>query len=270
MTHQGRSDGRADLRPIQREDWNERWQRQVAAEANRSNQAPSPGMEAEEAGDPILQLAEALKPFGFRWPGPQPATAPARGPSAESLFLKAGQSAAAYRHWRANTRINLRLSRLFLLMRQGWSNEAIEEAISETALASWWLSGKSTDWCMDPVHHKVTRSFVTFLKTPAEAIEAEWRARQQQATPKPYPKPAAPSTAASPKVLSSSEVVAQLPEHSINAFRKQLVRAAHKFKDSGQKAPVPLGGAGKGWALVRLGKGGHGGGHLLQRLSANP
>jgi len=143
MTHQGRSDRRADLRPIQREDWNERWQRQVAAEANRSNQAPSPGIEAEEAGDPILQLAEALKPFGFRWPGPQPATAPARGPSAESLFLKAGQSAAAYRHWRANTRINLRLSRLFLLMRQGWSNEAIEEAISETALASWWLSGNS-------------------------------------------------------------------------------------------------------------------------------
>ena len=31
-------------------------------------------------------------------------------------------------------------------MRQGWSTEAIQDAISDVALASWWLSGEAVNW----------------------------------------------------------------------------------------------------------------------------
>lgn len=263
MTQERRLDTQADLRPIQGQDWNERWQKQIAAE-------PHPaGSNIEGGSNSLLELAEALKPFGFRWPEPKASPAAARSTSAESLFLKAGETPAAYRHWQLNTRFNLRLSRLFLLMRQGWSNEAIEDAITETALATWWLSGKWSDWCIDTVHHKVTPAFAAFLKTPHAEIEAQWRARQQTA-PRSGPAASTQPKPPSHEVLSSGEVIAQLPEHSITAFRKQMIRAAGKFRGNGQKAPVPLGGAGKGWALVKLGKGGHGGGHLLQRLNPRP
>lgn len=111
-----------------------------------AKQTPDPQQESAEPGAAFMQLAEALRPYGFRWPHERQASQPASQLTAESLFLQAGQSQIAYVKWKTGTQPNLRLVRLFLLMQRGWNTAAIEEAISEPALASWWLSGEATAW----------------------------------------------------------------------------------------------------------------------------
>lgn len=111
-----------------------------------AEQNPAPPEEGAEPGAAFKQLAEALRPYGFRWPHERQASQPAGQLTAESLFLQAGQSQIAYLNWKTGTQPNLRLVRLFLLMQRGWSTAAIEDAISEPALASWWLSGEATAW----------------------------------------------------------------------------------------------------------------------------
>jgi hypothetical protein len=61
-------------------------------------------------------------------------------------------------------------------------------------------------------------------------------------------------------------VIAQLEPHLVDGFKKQLYRAAERFRKNGQQQPVRLGGASKGWVLVKLGSGGHRGAHVLQRI----
>jgi hypothetical protein len=213
------------------------------------------------------ELGEALKPWGFRWPQAKPSPEGSAPGSAESLFLRARQSPVACLNWKHSTRHQLRTTRLFLLMRQGWSTEAIQDAISEVALASWWLSGEAANWGYDPISRKASQALAAFLHTPPSKIEAIWQQRQQQAkqlrsaasSPPPAPKkPQAP-------LLSSTEVVAQLEPHLVDGFKKQLYRAADRFKQNGQQRPEPLGGASKGWTLVGLGSGGYRGAHVLQR-----
>ena len=118
-----------------------------------AEQNPAPPQETAEPGAAFKQLAEALCPYGFRWPHERQASQPAGQLTAESLFLQAGQSQIAYLNWKTGTQPNLRLVRLFLLMQRGWSTAAIEEAISEPALASWWLSGEPRPggWIREPI-----------------------------------------------------------------------------------------------------------------------
>jgi hypothetical protein len=214
------------------------------------------------------ELGEALKPWGFRWPQAKPSPEGSAPGSAESLFLRAGQSSVAYLNWRHSTRHQLRTARLFLLMRQGWSTEAIQDAISEVALASWWLSGEAVNWGYDPISRKASHSLVAFLHTPPAKIEAIWQQRLQQAkqlrsaASSPPPAPKEPQ----PPLLSSTEVIAQLEPHLVDGFKKQLYRAAERFRKKGRQKPEPLGGASKGWVLVEEGSGGHRGAHVLQRI----
>jgi len=214
------------------------------------------------------ELGEALKPWGFRWPQPEPSPEGRAPGSAESLFLRAGQSPMAYLNWKHSTRHNLRAARLFLLMRQGWSTDAIQDAISEVALASWWLSGEAVNWGYDPISRKASRTLVAFLHTNPSKIEAAWQQRLQhtkQTRSAPPPAPAADKQLQAPR-LSSTDVIAQLEPHLVDGFKKQLYRAARRFKQKGQQRPEPLGGASKGWALVELGSGGYRGAHVLQRI----
>jgi hypothetical protein len=217
------------------------------------------------------ELGEALKPWGFRWPQPEPSPEGRAPGSAESLFLRAGQSPVAYLNWRHSTRHQLRTARLFLLMRQGWSTEAIQDAISEVALASWWLSGEAVNWGWDPIRGKATQALAAFLHTTPAKIEAIWQQRLQQAQQAqrarsaPPPSPPAPRQPQAPR-LSSTEVIAQLEPHLVDGFRKQLYRAAERFRKNGRQQPEPLGGASKGWILVEAGSGGHRGAHVLQRI----
>jgi hypothetical protein len=153
-------------------------------------------------------------------------------------------------------------------MRQGWSTEAIQDAISEVALASWWLSGEAVNWGYDPISRKASHSLVAFLHTPPAKIEAIWQQRLQQAkqlrsaASSPPPAPKEPQ----PPLLSSTEVIAQLEPHLVDGFKKQLYRAAERFRKKGRQKPEPLGGASKGWVLVEEGSGGHRGAHVLQRI----
>jgi hypothetical protein len=152
--------------------------------------------------------------------------------------------------------------RLFLLMQRGWSTAAIEEAISEPALASWWLSGEATAWGVDPRTHKASQALVSFLHTKPEQIEDSWqqRLRAEQrgpSAPQPNPEPTKPA------MLSSREVAATLQPAERPAFNKALWRASRVFRRKGCQRPEPLGGAGEGWALAELGVGGHGRGHKL-------
>jgi hypothetical protein len=230
-----------------------RWQ----AEQN-SQQEP----EMPQPGAAFIQLAEALRPYGFRWPHERQASQQAGQLTAESQFLHAGQSQIAYMNWKSRTQPNLRLVRLFLLMQRGWSNAAIQEAISEPALASWWLSGEATAWGVDPTTQKASRALVSFLHTKPEQIVAAWRQRLQAeqgqpSAPQPNPEPRKPA------MLSSREVAATLQPADIPAFNKALWRAAKAFRQKGCRNPEPLGGAGEGWAIAELGDGGHGRGHQL-------
>jgi hypothetical protein len=63
-------------------------------------------------------------------------------------------------------------------------------------------------------------------------------------------------------------VIAQLEPHLVDGFKKQLYRAAERFRKHGRQQPEPLGGASKGWMLVEAGSGGHRGAHLLQRIDS--
>jgi hypothetical protein len=156
-------------------------------------------------------------------------------------------------------------------MRQGWSTEAIQDAISEVALASWWLSGEAVNWGYDPIRGKASQALVAFLHTTPAKIEAIWQQRLQQAQQAqrarsaPPPSPPAPRQPQAPR-LSSTEVIAQLEPHLVDGFKKQLYRAAERFRKNGRQQPEPLGGASKGWILVEAGSGGHRGAHVLQRI----
>lgn len=227
-----------------------------------AEQNSAPPQESAEPGAAFKQLAEALRPYGFRWPHERQASQPAGQLTAESLFLQAGQSQIAYLNWKTGTQPNIRLVRLFLLMQRGWSTAAIEEAISEPALASWWLSGEATAWGLDPRTHKASQALVSFLHTKPEQIEDSWqqRLRAEQrgpSAPQPNPEPTKPA------MLSSREVAATLQPAERPAFNKALWRAAKAFRRKGCRKPEPLGGAGEGWALAELGDGGHGRGHQL-------
>ena len=219
------------------------------------------------------ELGEALKPWGFRWPQPKPSPEGNTHGSAEGLFLRAGQSPVAYLNWKHSSRHQLRTARLFLLMRQGWSTDAIQDAISEVALASWWLSGEAVNWGYDPISRKASHALVAYLHTNPAKIEAAWQQRLQQtqqaqrARSAPPSPPPAPKQAQAPR-LSSTEVIAQLEPHLVHGFKKQLYRAAERFRKNGRQQPEPLGGASKGWMLVEAGSGGHRGAHLLQRIDS--
>jgi hypothetical protein len=217
----------------------------------------------------FIELGEALKPWGFRWPQPKPSPEGSHPGSAESLFLRAGQSSVAYLNWRHSTRHQLRTARLFLLMRQGWSTEAIQDAISEVALASWWLSGEAVNWGYDPIRGKASHALVAFLHTTPANIEAIWQQRLQQAQKARSAPPPSQPAARQPQAprLSSTEVIAQLEPHLVDGFKKQLYRAAERFRKNGRQQPEPLGGASKEWVLVELGSGGHRGAHVLQRIN---
>ena len=219
------------------------------------------------------ELGEALKPWGFRWPQPKPSPEGNTHGSAEGLFLRAGQSPVAYLNWKHSSRHQLRTARLFLLMRQGWSTDSIQDAISEVALASWWLSGEAVNWGYDPISRKASHALVAYLHTNPAKIEAAWQQRLQQtqqaqrARSAPPSPPPAPKQAQAPQ-LSSTEVIAQLEPHLVDGFTKQLYRAAERFRKNGRQQPEPLGGASKGWMLVEAGSGGHRGAHLLQRIDS--
>jgi len=219
------------------------------------------------------ELGEALKPWGFRWPQPKPSPEGNTHGSAEGLFLRAGQSPVAYLNWKHSSRHQLRTARLFLLMRQGWSTDSIQDAISEVALASWWLSGEAVNWGYDPISRKASHALVAYLHTNPAKIEAAWQQRLQQtqqaqrARSAPPSPPPAPKQAQAPR-LSSTEVIAQLEPHLVDGFKKQLYRAAERFRKHGRQQPEPLGGASKGWMLVEAGSGGHRGAHLLQRIDS--
>ena len=219
------------------------------------------------------ELGEALKPWGFRWPQPKPSPEGNTHGSAEGLFLRAGQSPVAYLNWKHSSRHQLRTARLFLLMRQGWSTDSIQDAISEVALASWWLSGEAVNWGYDPISRKASHALVAYLHTNPAKIEAAWQQRLQQtqqaqrARSAPPSPPPAPKQAQAPR-LSSTEVIAQLEPHLVDGFKKQLYRAAERFRKNGRQQPEPLGGASKGWMLVEAGSGGHRGAHLLQRIDS--
>lgn len=219
------------------------------------------------------ELGEALKPWGFRWPQPKPSPEGNTHGSAESLFLRAGQSPVAYLNWKHSSRHQLRTARLFLLMRQGWSTDSIQDAISEVALASWWLSGEAVNWGYDPISRKASHALVAYLHTNPAKIEAAWQQRLQQtqqaqrARSAPPSPPPAPKQAQAPR-LSSTEVIAQLEPHLVDGFKKQLYRAAERFRKNGRQQPEPLGGASNGWMLVEAGSGGHRGAHLLQRIDS--
>ncbi len=219
------------------------------------------------------ELGEALKPWGFRWPQPKPSPEGNTHGSAEGLFLRAGQSPVAYLNWKHSSRHQLRTARLFLLMRQGWSTDSIQDAISEVALASWWLSGEAVNWGYDPISRKASHALVAYLHTNPAKIEAAWQQRLQQtqqaqrARSAPPSPPPAPKQAQAPQ-LSSTEVIAQLEPHLVDGFKKQLYRAAERFRKNGRQQPEPLGGASKGWMLVEAGSGGHRGAHLLQRIDS--
>jgi len=219
------------------------------------------------------ELGEALKPWGFRWPQPKPSPEGNTRGSAEGLFLRAGQSPVAYLNWKHSSRHQLRTARLFLLMRQGWSTDSIQDAISEVALASWWLSGEAVNWGYDPISRKASHALVAYLHTNPAKIEAAWQQRlqrtqqAQRARSAPPSPPPAPKQAQAPR-LSSTEVIAQLEPHLVDGFKKQLYRAAERFRKNGRQQPEPLGGASKGWMLVEAGSGGHRGAHLLQRIDS--
>ena len=232
-----------------------------------AEQTPEQEPEAPQPGAAFIQLAEALRPYGFRWPHERQASQPAGQLTAESLFLQAGQSQIAYLNWKTGTQPNLRLVRLFLLMQRGWSTAAIQEAIRELALASWWLSGEATAWGVDPITKKASRALVSFLRTKPEQIEATWRQRleaeqRRPSAPQPNPEPTKPA------LLSSREVADRLQPADRPAFNKALWRAAKAFRQKGCRKPEPLGGAGEGWALAELGDGGHGRGHQLVKTRA--
>ena len=265
MTHRASGDSRLRHDPQKPDHWEPpliginapwRWQGKQAPQ-----QEHSPPTNAFD------QLAEALRPFGFRTPQERSQDLSAKTPSAESLFLQAGQSQVAYLNWKFGTQPNLRLVRLYLLMQRGWSTSAIKDAITEAALASWWLSGEATTWGVDPITQKASKALVGFLRTKPAQIEAAWQQRCQAE----QCRPAAPqqgSQPAKPELMSSSEVAALLNPADRPAFNKALWRAAKAFRQKGGRKPEPLGGAGGGWALARLGGGGHGRGHQLIRARA--
>jgi len=175
------------------------------------------------------ELGEALKPWGFRWPQPKPSPEGNTRGSAEGIFLRAGQSPVAYLNWKHSSRHQLRTARLFLLMRQGWSTDSIQDAISEVALASWWLSGEAVNWGYDPISRKASHALVAYLHTNPAKIEAAWQQRlqrtqqAQRARSAPPSPPPAPKQAQAPR-LSSTEVIAQLEPHLLDGFNKQLSR----------------------------------------------
>jgi hypothetical protein len=162
----------------------------------------------------------------------------------------------AYLNWKHSSRHQLRTARLFLLMRQGWSTDSIQDAISEVALVSWWLSGEAVNWGYDPISRKASHALVAYLHTNPAKIEAAWQQRlqrtqqAQRARSAPPSPPPAPKQAQAPR-LSSTEVIAQLEAHLVDGFKKQLYRAAERFRKNGRQQPEPLGGASKTWTWPR-------------------
>lgn len=68
-----------------------------------------------------------------------------------------------------------------------------------------------------------------------------------------------------PELLTKAEVLKQLDENIHSAFEKAVSRAASNVQRGTATLPCPLGGAGQGWALARLGRGGPGNSHLYLR-----
>ena len=65
--------------------------------------------------------------------------------------------------------------------------------------------------------------------------------------------------------MSTREAKKPLPPTSHEAFSKAVNRAAGKVRRGERRLPVDIGGAGEGFQLVSLGRGGYGGGHQVRQ-----
>jgi hypothetical protein len=149
----------------------------------------------------------------------------------ERLFMEAGYRETDYWAWRRLILPEQRIQAAAADLNSGWPPEDLKERSSDYRLAKRWL----------------------------EAQQA------QRARSAPPPSPQAPRQPEAPR-LSSTEVIAQLEPRLVDGFKKQLYRAAERFRKNGRQQPEPLGGASKGWILVEAGSGGHRGAHVLQRI----
>lgn len=184
-------------------------------------------------------------------------------PTSEDLFLEAGYKRVDYIQWSTETLPTLRKDRLFLLMRQKQPTQVIRNAISDAALASWWLSGSYKQFHLN-LAASGNNIFWAHCQTTPEDIEREWQRRLQDEKAL-QPHPAAAATPQRKKTWTSAEAIAEIDPLERQAFNKALGRAAKAFRQKGCQEPEALGGAGKGWALIKLGEGGHKGGHLLTK-----
>ena len=65
--------------------------------------------------------------------------------------------------------------------------------------------------------------------------------------------------------MSTREAKKPLPPTNHEAFSKAVNRAAGKVRRGERRLPVDIGGAGEGFQLVSLGRGGYGGGHQVRQ-----
>lgn len=183
-------------------------------------------------------------------------------PTSEELFREAGYKRVDHIHWKSETLPTLRKDRLFLLMRQKQPIHVIRNAISDTALASWWLSGSYKLFHIN-LAASGNDTFWAYCKTTPEDIEGQWerRLQEEKAIHHSISAPAQQQK----RIWTSTEAIAELNSCEREAFDKALRRAAKAFRQKGCQEPQALGGAGKGWALLKLGEGGHRGGHILTK-----
>jgi hypothetical protein len=184
-------------------------------------------------------------------------------PASEDLFREAGYKRVDHIHWKSETLPTLRKDRLFLLMRQKQLTQVIRNAISDTALASWWLSGSYKQFHIN-LAALGNDTFWAYCQATPEGIEREWQRRLQEENAI-QPHSIAAPTQQQKRIWTSTEAIAEINPREREAFDKALRRAAKAFRHKGCQEPEALGGAGKGWALIKLGEGGHRGSHLLTK-----
>lgn len=194
-------------------------------------------------------------------PEESPEEIPAEGAiSVEKLFSEAGRTYIDYILWNTHDKRDVRNARLCDLMSQQWTVAEIKEAISEVALACFWLSGRySTYWSEYEPHPESARIHNLWMNYDPAKAEQLWEEYQRAAEIE----QSKSHEQQWPESITSTEATRGMDPTSKAAFDKALRRASKAFRQNGCSTPEPLGGAGDGWILVEIGRGGHGGAHRL-------
>ena len=212
----------------------------------------------------------------------------------EELFFMAGRSPAEYKEWKELTLPRQLYAKREFFETAGWSTELIESSIKEEVLAKEYLDDVHRKWLEHPVfshpepwmfNYQWAASWsdesgtheLIFPKEPksattAEEVPAKTINETPVATTEAILKNQRESFGGRPiigKKTSAIEVQKKINSQTgteDESFMKAVRRAAQVARKKNLKLPVQIGGSGKDYILVGIGRGGHQGGHMVQEL----